>query len=87
MALERPFTLQFYRREAGDQGINDMPHTDEGTLESVLTRALLGLHNNETIAPEQRPNRARALGRDGLSVVCELEVLGPDKVFKRKSYT
>ncbi len=74
MATPEIFLLQFYRFEPGDLGITDLPHADRASLETILERALLSLHNNETIAFEQRPDRARAITADGLSVISKIEI-------------
>ncbi len=74
------FLLQFYRLEPGDLGITDLTHADRSTLEAMLMNALLSLHNNQTIAFEQRPDRARAVSADGFSVISTIKVTGPDSV-------
>jgi len=76
MATPEIYHLQFYRHDPGDLGITDLHHSDPGTLEAMLRSALLSLHNNETIAHEQRPDRARAITADGFSVISEIEVTG-----------
>ena len=80
MATPEIFLLQFYRQQPDDLGITDLTHKDRDTLEQTLKWALLSLHNNEKIAFEQRPDRARAITADGMSVLYAIEVTGPDTV-------
>jgi hypothetical protein len=74
MAAPRFYHLQFYRREPGDLDITDLTWSDRGTLQTMLKDALLSLYSNETVALEQRPNRARAVTADGFSVLSEIEM-------------
>jgi hypothetical protein len=74
MAHAQTYLLQFYRDEPGDLGITDSPHRRADILEETLGAALLSLHNNQTIAQNQRPRRARAITSDGISVSHTMEV-------------
>jgi hypothetical protein len=76
MATPEIYLLQFYRTEPGDLGITDLTHADRNTLEDRLRGALLSLHNNQTIAFEQRPDCARAITADGFSVISAVKVTG-----------
>jgi hypothetical protein len=80
MDTSEVYILQFFRTSPGDLGINDLTHSDRGSLEITLKRALLSLHNNKTLDLAQRPHRARAITAEGHTVISTIEVIGSNDI-------
>ena len=82
MSARDGYLLQFYRQEAGDVGITDIPVPGDQDFEAVARKALLGYFNNSNIAPVQRPHHVRVITHDGFKTVLTLMATGNGTVEK-----
>lgn len=82
MSSEKGYWLQFYRKEVGDIGIDDLPLGPGQDLEAVASNALLSYFNNLTIAPAQRPHHVQVVTHDRFKTVLTLMATGATTVEK-----
>jgi hypothetical protein len=80
MPTPEGYWMQFYRREPGDVGIDDLPVSGTQDVDATVTRALLSYFNNSMISPEQRPHHARVVTHDRFGTVLTIMATGPTSV-------
>jgi|GEM_PF-5520415 len=82
MDVAQSYIVEFYRKEPGDIGIDDLILLPDQDLELIATKALLGYSDNLTIAAVQRPHHARVLSGDRFKCLMTLMIAGPRIVEK-----